>query len=114
MNLSRAFFAAVVASLVASVAIAAADRWAGAPVDGTVGGMVVPAQTFAAITPHNTTDIATGVPRAIYSHDGGDVACVDRLGTEMVVLFAAGEIKPLRCVRVNATATNSTVIYALY
>jgi hypothetical protein len=96
------------------LSVRAADKWGTVAVEGTLQGLSVPSSLWVAVTPSNTVAIASGVPRAIYSHDGGDIACVDKNGTALPFLFAAGEIKPLRCVRVNVTSTTSATIYALY
>lgn len=101
--------------IVCGVALAAAtDPWGTVPVgSGGVNGLTVPGQDAVAVTPSATVDLAR-VPRAIYSHDGGNIACRFATGNSMIFLFAAGEIKPLRCARVLVSGTDSTVIGALY
>jgi hypothetical protein len=93
---------------------AAQDPWGASPVgSGGLAAMTIAAQRAVAVTPSNTTDLAL-VARAIYSHDGGNVACRFADATSAVFLFAAGEIKPIRCARILSTGTDSTAITALY
>jgi hypothetical protein len=94
-------------------AAAAVDPWGPVPVGGSVDSMTISAQQFAAVTPNNGVDLAL-VTRAIYSHDGGNIACTGRNGVSAIFLFAAGEMKPLRCWRVLVTGTDSTEITAIY
>lgn len=93
---------------------AASDPWNATPIGaGGIPSMTISAQRAVAVTPDNSTDLAL-VTRAVYSHDGGNVACRFADATSAVFLFAAGEIKPLRCARVLVTGTDATEITALY
>ena len=75
-----------------------------------------PARSFAAVTPHDTTDFAGGAASALF---GGNVVVVgvDNFAGAVVETFknvASGTILPVRCRRVNATDTTATDIKALY
>ena len=78
-----------------------------------------PARSFAAVTPHNSTDFAGGAAAALYVGVGGDVVAVgvDNTNGEVTETFrnvSSGTILPIRCRRVNATGTTATDIKALY
>lgn len=82
-------------------------------IGGGVNGMSIPAQDWALVTPSDTVDLAY-TPRAVYSNDGGVVQCRGRSGNVVPLTLAAGEIKPIRCLRIQATDTTSTEVWALY
>ncbi len=66
------------------------------------------------VTPHNTTTL-TYVSRAIYVGVGGDITALMLDGT--TVLFAAvpqGTTLPIRCQRINSTATTATTMISMY
>lgn len=74
-----------------------------------------PATHAVAITPNNSTDLATA-PRGIYIGVAGDLK-VDMLGGETAVTFvglAQGVIYPLRVTRVYATGTTAASLIGLY
>jgi len=76
-----------------------------------------PATIWTEITPNDSADIPTinnQPPRAIYADDSGDIVCVDKEGNEATLAFAAGEIKPIRPVRIKATGTGVTTIVGLW
>jgi hypothetical protein len=78
-----------------------------------------PARSFAAVTPHDTTDFAGGAAAALFVGVGGDVVVVgvedsDGAVVETFKNVASGTILPVRCRRVNATDTTATDIKALY
>ena len=73
-----------------------------------------PASYAAAVTPSDSTNFAV-TARALYIGAAGNVTLVLVDGTS--VLFTAlnaGTILPVRCIRVNATATTASAIVALY
>ena len=73
-----------------------------------------PASHFAAVTPHNSTNLAVPT-RALYVGTTGNVTAVSESGE--VVLFKAvpaGAILPVVVIRVNATGTTATDIVALF
>lgn len=76
-----------------------------------------PADSAAAITPNNSTDL-TGVTRGLYVGVSGDVK-VDLYDNETVttvtfVDLAAGVIHPIRARRVYATGTSATSILGIF
>ena len=78
-----------------------------------------PARSFAAVTPHNSTDFVGGAAAALYVGVGGDVVAVGVDNNNGVVAetfknVMSGTILPIRCRRVNATGTTATDIKALY
>jgi len=81
--------------------------------------MAGPATRFAAVTPHNSTNLPGGIAAALFIGVGGDVVIVgaDDNNGEVVETFknvANGTILPVYCKRVNATGTTATFIKALY
>lgn len=73
-----------------------------------------PAQNAAAVTPHDSTNLARAT-RALYVGGAGDVS-VEMEGAGSDIVFdsvAAGTILPICVVRVNATGTTATNIVAL-
>lgn len=74
-----------------------------------------PAGSAVAVTPHDSTMIATGVTRALYIGVSGDVACLMADGGTAVVFKSVPiGILPVRVQRVNSTSTTATNILALY
>lgn len=73
-----------------------------------------PAQTFAAVTPHDSTNLTT-IARALYVGTGGDVVIV---GLDNVAVtfknVPSGTLLPCVARRVNATGTGAQDIVALY
>jgi hypothetical protein len=76
--------------------------------------LINPAHHAAAVTPHDSTDIAE--TRGLYVGVSGDVK-VDMASGGSAVTFsalAAGYVHPLRVTRVYSTGTTATNIVALY
>lgn len=73
------------------------------------------AYSFSAVTPHDSTNIATGVCDALWVGVGGDVA-VNSSQNETVVFknVPSGFLLLVQTRRVNATSTTATDIVALY
>jgi hypothetical protein len=74
-----------------------------------------PAQRFAAVTPHASTNIASGPARALFVGVGGDLVAVAL--DDVAVGFkniASGAVLPLAVKRVNAANTTATDIVALF
>ncbi len=75
-----------------------------------------------AITKSDTDNFIPGVAQsggwatseAIYVGGAGIVAAVFQDGTVANFTAAAGEILPIRCIRVNSTDTTATLMVALY
>ena len=68
----------------------------------------------AAITTSDTVSL-TGVTRAVYVGGAGNITALMSNGD--VVLFTAvpvGTVLPIRCTRINATATTATALVAMY
>lgn len=67
-----------------------------------------------AITTSDTVSL-TGITRAVYVGGTGNITAVMSNGD--VVLFTAvpvGTVLPIRCTRINATATTATALVAMY
>jgi len=66
-----------------------------------------------AVTPHDSTDFTDGECRALYVGGTGNITAI--VGGN-VVLFTAVPVGvlPIRCTRVNSTATTATAMVALY
>jgi hypothetical protein len=81
----------------------------------TAGVTNFPALGWYAVTPSDSTDLATPA-RALYVGTGGNVALDDGDGHTAVVFknVASGAVLPVRAVRVRATSTTATDIVALY
>jgi hypothetical protein len=78
-------------------------------------GLESPATRAAAVTPSDSTDLAT-VARALYIGGAGNVV-LDTAGGDTSVTFtglAAGTILPVRVARVRSTSTTATSIVALW
>jgi len=68
---------------------------------------------FAAITPHDSTDMA--LTRAVYVGGAGNVVAVDADNTATTfTAVAAGTLLPIRVRRINSTSTTATALVAIY
>jgi hypothetical protein len=68
----------------------------------------------AAITTSDTVSL-TGITRAVYVGGAGNITAIMSNGD--AVLFTAvpvGTMLPIRCTRINATATTATLLIAMY
>ena len=68
----------------------------------------------AAITTSDTVSL-TGITRAVYVGGAGNITAIMSNGD--TVLFSAvpvGTVLPIRCTRINATATTATLLIAMY
>ena len=68
----------------------------------------------AAITTSDTVSL-TGITRAVYVGGAGNITAIMSNGD--TVLFTAvpvGTVLPIRCTRINATATTATLLIAMY
>lgn len=75
--------------------------------------LVPPAEAAVAITPSDSTDLATPV-RGLVATVAGNVAVVSQKGGSAVTVpIAAGTVLPLKAVRVNSTNTTATGIVGL-
>lgn len=68
-----------------------------------------PAIRHSAITPDDSADLARR-PRALRVESGGTLVLRDAAGTDLSYTVFAGEILPLRPVRVLATGTTASVV----
>jgi hypothetical protein len=76
-------------------------------------GLDSPAEDGFAITPNNTTDLATSA-RSIYVGGAGDVVLDTVKGTTLTFsAVPAGFILPVRANRVRATGTTATLLIGL-
>jgi hypothetical protein len=80
---------------------------------------------YVAITPSNTINFdgttysANAVTKAIpaigiYVGGAGIAVVIDESGNAVNFTAVAGEILPLKCIRVNSTTTTATLMVALY
>jgi hypothetical protein len=72
------------------------------------------ADAAVAVTPHDSTNFAAGECRGLYVGVAGDITAIIN---GVAVLFKGvpqGSILPVRCTRVNSTATTATDMVALY
>lgn len=77
-------------------------------------GMTSPADDYSAVTPSDSTDLASR-PRGLYVGTGGDVVIVNPSGTAVTFKSVpSGTVLPVRAVRVKSTGTTATDIVALY
>lgn len=73
-----------------------------------------PASGFAAITPHDSTDL-TYVTRGIFVGGAGNVVAVDEQNNAVTFTgVTAGTILPIRVRRVNSTNTSASALVALW
>lgn len=75
----------------------------------TAIGMTGPATRHYAITPSDSADLPVR-PRAIYCKASGDIVIRDDDGTQITYTLAAGDVLPIRAVRILATGTTATVV----
>ena len=68
----------------------------------------------AAITTSDTVSL-TGITRAVYVGGAGNITAIMSNG-DAVLLTAVpvGTLLPIRCTRINATATTATLLIAMY
>lgn len=87
-------------------------NWAGSDIGSG------PPQYAKAVTPSDATKFTFGYCRALYAAGAGNIVAImkDEAGADLAVTFAfaAGEIKPIPCCRVNNTNTTATGIVALW
>ena len=76
-------------------------------------GNADPAANMAAITPNDDADL-TYVSRALYFGTSGNVTAVTFGGQTVTIAALAGGLLPLRVVRVLATGTTASSIFALW
>lgn len=73
-----------------------------------------PDESFRAVTPSDTVNIASGPARALYIGVTGDVVAVNENNVAITFKNAAqGSIIPISTKRVNATGTTATNLIAL-
>ncbi|NBC17174.1 MAG: hypothetical protein GVY18_07645 [Bacteroidetes bacterium] len=73
-------------------------------------GVIAPSTKWETITPNDSTDLAV-LPQAVsVGSTAGVVACVDEDGNESDFYFQAGEMKPIRPVRIKSTNTTATPV----
>ena len=76
--------------------------------------LVIPAESYAAVTPSDSVDLAQPC-RALYLGVAGDVKVLNLEGEAVVWKnLAAGVIHPIRCSRVYATDTTADDVVAVY
>lgn len=75
-------------------------------------GLTSPASRAAAVTPNDTTDLAT-VARALWVGGMGDVSVITAGGDTVTFAGVAG-LLPVRVTRVRATGTTATGIVAVW
>ena len=74
----------------------------------------MPATKAAAVTPHDSTNLAS-LTRSLYIGGDGNIVCVFPDGDAITFSnVVAGTILPVRVKRVNSTNTTATNIVALY
>lgn len=69
---------------------------------------------WAAVTPHDTTNLPTGV-RGIYVGQAGNIAAVGQ--DDVVVVLTAvpvGTLLPIQPKRINSTSTTAALLVAIY
>jgi hypothetical protein len=76
--------------------------------------LVIPAETYAAVTPSDSADLAQPC-RALYLGAAGDVKVLSLEGETVIWKnLAAGIVHPIRCSRIYATDTTAGDIVAVY
>lgn len=74
----------------------------------------MPAQSYAAVTPHDSTNLTTNA-RSLYVGTGGNVVAVGLDDTAVTFSNVPdGTILPIACKRVNSTSTTASSIVALF
>ena len=76
---------------------------------GFARGLTSPAALHTTVVPSDTTDL-NPIPRALYCAQSGSAVLRDAAGTPVTYQLVAGQILPLRAVRVLATGTTATLI----
>ncbi|BCP52838.1 hypothetical protein K32_14550 [Kaistia sp. 32K] len=79
------------------------------PFAGTATGLSGPALRHFAVTPSDTTDLAIR-PRALVFQTDGAAVVRDEAGTTLTYSRYAGDVLPIRAVRVLATGTTATIV----
>lgn len=84
------------------------------PFESNRAGLDSPAEHGAAVTPNDSTDLAT-TARALWIGGAGNVAVTTAGGSSITLTgAAAGTIIPVRVSRVLSTGTTATAIVALW
>ena len=74
-----------------------------------------PAKDYIAITPSDTVNFVEGECRGIYVGVGGNIVAVSAIGNTVTFTgVLAGQIYPIKAIRVNSTSTTATNMVALY
>jgi len=74
----------------------------------------IPAESFFAITPHDSTNFSQGTVRGIYVGTRGNVVAVTIAGTAITFVdVPAGAILPIKAIRVNSTSTTASNLVGL-
>lgn len=68
-----------------------------------------PAVAHLAVTPSDTVN-HPWIMRALFAKTDGNLAVVDQFGTAETYPVKAGDVIPVRSIRVNATGTTATAI----
>jgi hypothetical protein len=79
------------------------------PFAGLASGLSAPATRHFAITPSDSANLALR-PRAIVFQTDGAAVLRDEAGTDVTYNRYAGDVLPLRAVRVLATGTTATLV----
>jgi hypothetical protein len=79
------------------------------PFAGAASGLSGPATRHFAISPSNSADLAIR-PRALVFQTDGDAVLRDEAGTDVTYGRYAGDVLPVRAVRVLATGTTATLV----
>ncbi|MCX5493088.1 hypothetical protein OSH11_00060 [Kaistia dalseonensis] len=79
------------------------------PFAGAASGQTGPATRHFAITPSDTVDLPIR-PRALVFQTAGIAVLRDETGADIAYTRYAGDVLPLRAVRVLATGTTATLI----
>lgn len=74
-----------------------------------------PAESCAAVTASDSTDLDGGTCRALYVGTGGNINIDDAFGnTVLLSNVPTGSVLPVRAKRVRATSTTASNLVALY
>ena len=86
------------------------------PTDGVLlGGVGSAGQGMSAVTPSNTDNICSqGYARSLYTVEAGTLHCTGLDGKEFTVTVPVNFILPVCVVRVWATGTTVTTIFAIW
>lgn len=78
-------------------------------------GVMAPARSAAAVTPHDTNALAN-VSKALYVGGAGNIACrlVDASTDVTFTGIPAGTVLPIRVSHVRSTSTTATSIVSIY